>query len=126
MSKYFGSRTECPVEIKGKKHTFYIRELGYLEFEELRNKAVTGTSEGDKERTGLRIMDAVVVASVEEEDGTASYTADEWRKEIKDAVLQLGKAAMKVQGIDVDAASEPLPAEAVEGNALPSRKFGTS
>lgn len=117
MSKYFGSRTECPIEVNGKKHTFHIRELGYLEFEELKNRTVRGITDENKERTGLRIMDAVVVASVEEEDGTASYTADEWRREIKDAVLKLGKAAMKVQGIDVDAATEPLPAEEVEGNA---------
>jgi hypothetical protein len=62
-------------------------------------------------------MGSVVVASVEEEDGTHSYTSDEWRMEIKSAVLQLGKAALKVQGIDVDAVSEPLKPEDVEGNA---------
>lgn len=117
MSKYFGIRTECPVEKNGKKHTFHIRELGYLEFEELRNKAVSGANGEDKERTGLRIMDAVVVASVEEEDGSASYSPAEWRREIKDVVLQLGKAAMKVQGIDVDAIRAPLTSEEAEGNA---------
>lgn len=117
MSKYFGLRTACKIELNGKSHTFHIRELGYLEFEELRNKAINGAGDGDKERAGLRIMDAVVVASAEEEDGKASYTADEWRREIKDVVLQLGKAAMKAQGIDVDAVSEPLKPEDAEGNA---------
>jgi hypothetical protein len=117
MSKYFGLRIACPVEVNGKSHTFHIRELGYLEFEELRNKAVSGATDGDKERTGLRIMDAVVVASVEEEDGKPSYNEAEWRREIKDVVLKLGKAAMKVQGIDVDAVSEAPKSEDVEGNA---------
>lgn len=117
MSKYFGLRTPCKIELNGKTHTFHIRELGYLEFEELRSKAISEGSDEDKERTGLRIMDAVVVASTEEEDGTASYTAAEWRREVKAVVLQLGKAAMKAQGIDVDAVREPAAAEDAEGNA---------
>jgi hypothetical protein len=115
MSKYFGSRTECPIEVNGKKHTFHIRELGYLEFEELKRKAAKNGN--DKELMGIGLMGDVVVHSVEEQDGSASYTDDEWRKELKDVVLELGKAALKVQGIDVDAVSEPLPVEQVEGNA---------
>lgn len=117
MSKYFGIRTPCKVDLNGKSQTFFIRELGYLEFEELRNKVVSGASDADKERTGLRIMDAVVLSSVELQDGSPAYSEAEWRREVKDAVLQLGKAAMKAQGIDVDAVREPVAAENAEGNA---------
>lgn len=117
MSKYFGLLTPCKIDLNGKTHTFHIRELGYLEFEDLRNNAVRKSNGEDKERVGLRIMDAVVVASVQEEDGQPSYNEAEWRCEIKDVVLQLGKAAMKAQGIDLDAVSAPLKPEEVEGNA---------
>lgn len=116
MSKYFALRTPCKVDVNGKSHTFHIRELGYLEFEALRSSALASSSD-DKELAGVGLMGLVVLASVEEEDGSASYSEAEWRLEIKSVVLQLGKAALKVQGIDVDAKHEPMTPEEAEGNA---------
>lgn len=107
-------------------HTYYIRELGYLEFDELEKAARAGLA--DKEHAGIAVLNATVLASVEEEDGTAAFTMDTWKRVRKEVFFKIGKAAMKAQGLDVDAAKSepPMSQEEAEGNAEPSGKFGTN
>lgn len=113
------------VTVGGQTHEYAIRELGYLEYDAIQRKALTRPDESNKSNAGMELMKAVVIASVQEPDGSPSYTEAEWRTELKDVVLQVGKAAMKAQGIDVDAKrDEPLTEEQVEGNVEPSRTSG--
>lgn len=127
MSKYFTLKHPLTVAVGGQTHDFVIRELGYLEYDEIQRKALSGLDESNKNNAGMELMKAVVLASVQEPDGSVSYTEEEWRTELKDVVLQVGKAAMKAQGIDLDAKkedAEPMTEEQVEGNAEPSRTSG--
>ena len=129
MSKYFTIRHPLTIEIGGQKHVFYIRELGFAHFEELKDKVLgDGVAASDKERQGLELMKEVVLACVEEEDGSLSYSAEDWRSEVRAVVLQIGKAAMKAQGFDLDGikSDEPMSAEDLEGNDAPSRRSGTN
>jgi hypothetical protein len=116
------------VTVGGQSHDYVIRELGYLEYNEIQRKAVAGVDESNKNNAGIALMKAVVLASVQELDGSPSYTAEEWRTELKDVVLQVGKAAMKAQGIDMDAKEdkEPMTEEQAEGNVEPSRTSGAN
>ena len=125
MSKYFNIRHPLTVTIADTSHDYFIRELGYLHLQEIMRKS---REEADKALAGLALMQAVVLASVEEPDGTLSYTADTWRDEVQHAVVEVGKAAMKAQGIDIDKAKdEPeLTLEQSEGNESPPRNSGVS
>lgn len=114
------------VKVGGQTHEYVIRELGYLEYDEIQRKALS-VQESNKNRVGMGLMKAVVLASVQEPDGSPSYTEEEWRTELEDVVLQVGKAAMKAQGIDMDAKKEEtLTEEQAEGNAEPSRMSGAN
>jgi hypothetical protein len=117
------------VTVGGQSHEFVVRELGYLEYDEIQRKALAGLDASSKNNAGIALMKAVVLASVVEPDGSPSYTEEEWRTELKDVVLQVGKAAMKAQGVDLDAKkedAEPLTEEQVEGNVEPSRTSGVN
>jgi hypothetical protein len=117
------------VTVGGETHEYVIRELGYLEYDEIQRKALSGLIESNKNNAGMELMKAVVVASVQELDGSQSYTEEEWRTELKDVVLQVGKAAMKAQGVDLDSRkedAEPMTEEQVEGNDEPSRMSGAN
>lgn len=119
-------REPITVQTGEKTRTYYIRELGYLEFDELEKRARTGVVE--KELAGIAVLNATVLASVEEEDGTAAFTIETWKRVRKQVFFKIGKAAMKAQGLDVDAAKTepPMSTEEAEGNAEPSRKSGTN
>lgn len=117
------------VKVGGQTHEYVIRELGYLEYDAIQRKALSGLDESNKNNAGIELMKAVVLASVQEPDGSASYTEEEWRTELKDVVLQVGKAAMKAQGVDLDARkeeAEPMTEEQVAGNVEPSRTSGAN
>lgn len=129
MSTYFKIRHPLTVTVGEQTHDFYVRELGYIEFQELKRKTQAQIAQGsEKDRSGIELMTATVLACVEEEDGSRSYTDDGLRTEIPAVLMQLGKAALKAQGIDVDKPSddEPMTEEEVEGNAEPSRMSGAS
>lgn len=115
MSRHFETlRQALTVRARGQEHTFYIRELGFLQFHEIQRKAGASLKGADR---GLAIMEAIALAAVEEEDGTPSYkTADEWRSEIKEVVDALSKPIMKAQGIDLDQKADPLPEAQAAGN----------
>lgn len=125
MDKSLTVREPIIIETGDVKRTYYIRELGYLEFDELEKAARTGAK--DKDQAGIAVLNATVIASVEEEDGTPAFTAETWKRVRKQVFFKIGKAAMKAQGLDVDAAQKPaLTEEDAEGNAEPSRKSGTN
>lgn len=125
MDKSLTVREPIIIETGDVKRTYYIRELGYLEFDELEKAARTGAK--DKDQAGIAVLNATVIASVEEEDGTPAFTAETWKRVRKQVFFKIGKAAMKAQGLDVDAAQKPaLTEEEAEGNAEPSRKSGTN
>lgn len=125
MDKSLTVREPIIIETGETKRTYYIRELGYLEFDELEKAARTGAK--DKDQAGIAVLNATVIASVEEEDGTPAFTAETWKRVRKQVFFKIGKAAMKAQGLDVDAAKKStLTEEEAEGNAEPSRKFGTN
>lgn len=125
MDKSLTVREPIIIETGDVKLTYYIRELGYLEFDELEKAARTGAK--DKDQAGIAVLNATVIASVEEEDGTPAFTAETWKRVRKQVFFKIGKAAMKAQGLDVDAAQKPaLTEEDAEGNAEPSRKSGTN
>jgi hypothetical protein len=125
MSKYFSVRHALNITIADQSHTFYIRELSFSRFKEINDS--TGTSATDNER-GLLLLKKLVLEAVEEEDGSKSYDEASWNDELQSVVNQLGKAVMKAQGIDMDAAKAetPLTPEQSEGNAEPSRKSGAN
>jgi hypothetical protein len=124
MSKFFNVRTPVPIRIGDQSHTFYIRELGYLHFMEMNARSGPEMSRNDR---GLALMKAVCLAAIEEEDGTLSYTEEEWNQELRQVVTTLSKAAMKAQGVDLDKVSEDeMTEEEVQGNAEPSRKSGAN
>jgi hypothetical protein len=108
------------VQISGK--TYYVRELGYLEFVELSRKAKVG----DVEAVGMEIMRLTMLASVEDIEGKPMFDDTSLRRLKKSIFEPLSKAAMKAQGLDLDEKREPLSAEDVEGNAEPSRKSGSN
>lgn len=124
MSRHFKTiRTPVVIEVGGESHTFFLRELGYLHFLEINRSAGAGLSKEDR---GFAIMEAVALASIEEDDGKPSYTAEEWRNERKEVVAPLSKAAMKAQGIDIEKEIDRLTEAEALGNGRPSRKSGTN
>jgi hypothetical protein len=126
MSKFFNVRTPVSIRIGEQAHTFYIRELGYLRFMEMNAK--TGGPDTPRDERGLALMKAVCLAAIEEEDGTLSYTEDDWQNELQEVVRTLSRAAMKAQGVDLEKnrAQADVSEEDAEGNAEPSRKSGAN
>jgi hypothetical protein len=124
MSKFFTVRTPISVRVGDQTHTFFIRELGYMRLIEMNAAIGVGM---ERSARGLAIMKAICLAAIEEEDGTLSYTEEEWRDEVRDAVTQLSRAAMKAQHLDLDKGPvKEMTEEEAEGNAEPSRKSGAN
>src|SRR5688500_11068464 len=105
MSKYFSVRHPLTITIGEQSHTFFVRELSFAKFKEINEST---EAENDSER-GLLLLKKLVLAAVEEEDGSMSYDEASWDDELKDVVGQLGRAVMKAQGVDMDKQQETKP-----------------
>lgn len=114
-------RHAVTVTHNGKEVTYYIRELGYYEFQELNQDAArTYPDKKDSERRGLKVLHETAVASIEDKDGKAVFTLETWRRLPKEPATVLTNAAMKAQGIDLQKVSEEADEPAQEdsqGNA---------
>jgi uncharacterized protein YdgA (DUF945 family) len=114
-------RHAVTVKHKDKDVTYYIRELGYYEFQELNQEAVrVYPDKGDSDRRGLKVLHDTAVASIEDKDGKPVFTIDTWKRLPKEPATLLTNAAMKAQGIDLQKASEEADEPAQEdtpGNA---------
>jgi len=109
-------RHAVTVTHKGKEATYYIRELGYYEFQELNQEASrTYPEKADSERRGLKVLHDTAVASIEDKDGNQAFTNLTWKRLPKDPATVLTNAAMKAQGIDLQTDSEESEETASEG-----------
>ena len=100
-------RHAIDVEYRKKPYRFYAREMGYIRFQEMCSAKYEGAR-------GTAILNAVVLACIETEDGKPAFTAETWRDVPKAVAEPISKAAMRAQGIDPD---EPdKPEAATEGN----------
>lgn len=100
-------RHAVTVTHKGKDVTYYIRELGYYEFQELNQEAVRAyPDKTDREQRGLKVLHGTAVASIEDKDGNRVFTLDTWKRLPKEPATVLTNAAMKAQGIDLQKAAE--------------------
>lgn len=101
MSKYFGATVREPVTVSfnGKSHQFYIRELGFVHRQQIFVGAGFGMNPTAKH---VAILDELVLESVEEQDGSKSYNADDWRDESREVADQLYEAVKKANGIGKD------------------------
>jgi hypothetical protein len=110
MSKFFKVRHPFTVQVSGHPdHVFFARELGFLEFDELRTIIKSKMPDAPRNVFGRALLQAVVLASIEEQDGTLSYTEKDWVREIESVAAIVGKNAMKAQGYDVDAKQPAEP-----------------
>ena len=98
-------RHAVDVEYKGKSYRFYARELGYIHFQEL----CAGKYPDPR---GVGVLNAVVLACMETEDGKPAFSAKDWRDAPKAIAEPISTAAMKAQGINPDEEK----AEGGEGN----------
>jgi hypothetical protein len=114
-------RHAVTVTHKGKDVTYYIRELGYYEFQEINQEAVRAyPDKTDSERRGLQVLHCTSVAAIEDKEGKSVFTLDTWKRLPKDPATVLTNAAMKAQGIDLQKAAEEAGEPAQEdpaGNA---------
>jgi hypothetical protein len=111
-------RHAVTVNHKDKEVTYYIRELGYYEFQELNQEAAKAfPDKSDSERRGLKVLHDTAVASIEDKDGKQVFTLNAWKRLPKEPATLLTNAAMKAQGIDLQKASEESAEEAVEGDS---------
>lgn len=114
-------RHAVAVKHKDKEVTYYIRELGYYEFQEINQEAALAyPDKKDKERRGLKVMYDTAVAAIEDKEGNPVFTVQTWKRLPKEPATVLTTAAMKAQGIDLDKAdkesAEEAPKEDPEGN----------
>lgn len=116
-------RHAVTVKHKDKEVTYYIRELGYYEFQELNQEAAKAfPDKTDSERRGLKVLHDTAVASIEDKDGHPVFTLDSWKRLPREPATVLTNAAMKAQGIDLQKASDEASKEESsagdsEGNA---------
>lgn len=105
---------------KGKTRIFYVRELGYFEFQDLREltQARKGETERERSSRGMGLMRAVTVAAVELEDGTPAFDDRALKRLPREIAEPLCDAAMKAQGIDM----ERIRKEADKGEAADEGK----
>lgn len=96
-------RERHPVDVthKGQSYRFYARELGYIHFQELSRAKYPDPRD-------IHLMSAVVVASVEKEDGKPAFTFQTWRDAPQVVVEVVLSAAMKAQGLEYSK-EEPPP-----------------
>lgn len=114
-------RHAVTVTHKGKEATYYIRELGYYEFQELNQEATRAyPDKTDSERRGLKVLHDTAVASIEDKDGNPAFTLVTWKRLPKEPATELTNAAMKAQGIDLQKAREEVAeatSEAAQGDS---------
>lgn len=111
-------RQVVTVTHKGKEATYYIRELGYYEFQELNQEAARlFPDKKDSERRGLKVLHDTAVASIEDKEGKPVFTIATWKRLPKDPATVLTNAAMKAQGIDLQKASEEASKEELSGDS---------
>lgn len=100
-------RHAVTVTHKGKEVTYYTRELGYYEFQEINQEAVRAyPDKTDNERRGLKVLHETAVASIEDKEGKRVFSIDTWKRLPKEPATVLTNAAMKAQGIDLEKARE--------------------
>lgn len=110
-------RHAVTVTHKGKEVTYYIRELGYYEFQEINQEAVKSyPDKTDSERRGLKVLHDTAVSSIEDKDGKQVFTVATWKRLPKEPATVLTNAAMKAQGIDLQKASEEAAEEPAAGD----------
>lgn len=104
MEQFDTERHKVTVTHKGKEHTYYARELGYFEFQELDSSLdhMPISTEKEKNNRGLAFMKAVTVASIETEERTPAFDAVSLKRLPKECAEPLSDAAMKAQGIDME------------------------
>lgn len=115
MSYFDTERKPIDVTAKGKTVTFWVRELGYREYQALSQKH---RSIPDAAERGNRILDETVLACVEVEDGKPAFpTLEDWHRIPAEAAEPIMYEAMLMQGIDLKATvSDEVEADE-EGNA---------
>lgn len=105
MTEQFDTeRQRITLSHKGKTYVYFVRELGYFEFQELRDLVQARAGESERERTarGMALMRAVTAAATELEDGSPAFDERTLKKLPKALAEPLSDAAMKAQGIDMD------------------------
>lgn len=115
-------RHAVTVKHKDKEVTYYVRELGYYEFQEINQEAVRAyPDKKDSEQRGLKVLHETAVASIESSEGKQVFTMETWKRLPKEPAKVLTNAAMKAQGIDLQKAAEVAAGEAAQeddaGNA---------
>ena len=100
-------RHAVTVKHKDKEVTYYIRELGYYEFQEINDQAVRAfPDKNDKSLRGLKVLHDTAVAAIEDKEGNPAFTMVTWKRLPEDPATVLTNAAMKAQGIDLQKARE--------------------
>jgi hypothetical protein len=115
MSKYFGATVREPITVSfnGKSHQFFVRELGFVH----RQQIFIGTGFGlNPAARSAAIMNELVIASVEEQDGSKSYDSDSWLEESREVSDQLYVAVKKANHIGVDESPEQTAEEAAKNS----------
>lgn len=110
-------RKPVTLEHNGKSLTFWIRELGYYEFQLMQREAVRANV-NDPSMIGFASIRSVILEAVENEDGTKAFTEERLRRLPDGPAQALAKAAMAVQGVDIEkeAEAETLEGSDAEGN----------
>jgi len=114
-------RHAVTVSHNGKEVTYYVRELGYYEFQELNQDAAKAyPDESDSNRRGLKVLHDTAVAAIENKEGKPVFTHSTWKRLPKEPATVLTNAAMKAQGIDLQKAAEDAddePSENAQGDS---------
>lgn len=102
--KFDTERLRMTLTHKGKDYIFFVRELGYFEFQDLRDLVQGRDAESEKQKVarGMALMRAVTLAAVETEDGSPAFDERGLRKLPRALAEPLSDAAMKAQGIDME------------------------
>jgi hypothetical protein len=98
-------RHVATVKRDGKDVTYYIRELGYYEFQEINQDAALEYP-SNKERRGLSVLHRTAVAAIEDEDGNPVFTPTAWKRLKKEPATELTYKVMLAQGIDLKSEAE--------------------
>jgi hypothetical protein len=110
-------RHAVTVNHKGKEFTYYIRELGYYEFQELNQEAARlYPDKKDGEHRGLKVLHDTAVAAIEDKEGKPVFTHATWKRLPKEPATVLTHATMKAQGIDLQKAAEEAAEESPPGD----------
>lgn len=117
MSTEFDTeRLVVPVTHNGKTVTYYVRELGYYEFQEINQEAAV-EHPTDKERRGLAVLHRTAVAAIEDKEGNPAFTALTWKRLKKEPARELTHKVMLAQGIDLQTPREDEDEDAPEDDA---------